>query len=122
MFDLTAMPIHILAQEGGFANPLTWLPIVAILVLGYFMLIRPEQKKASDAQKMLDGIKKNDRVETIGGIIATVVSVKKDQQEVVLRLDDKSGSEMRVRMRAIATVLSREGKTSDNAESQSTKA
>lgn len=117
MFDLTAWPVHILAQDGGFANPLTWLPIIAILVLAYFMLVRPDQKKASDVRKMLDGIKKNDRVETIGGIIATVVSVKKDQQEVVLRLDDKSGTEMRVRMRAIAGVLSKEGKPSDNAES-----
>ncbi len=119
MNDLTAWPIHILAQNDGglFSNPLSFLPIVVILVLGYFMLIRPEQKKAAEAKQMLDGLKKNDRVETIGGIIATVVSVKKDQQEVVLRLDDKSGTEMRVRMRAIAGVLSKEGKASDNAES-----
>lgn len=116
---MTAWPVHILAQNDGgfFSNPLNFLPLVVIAVLGYFMLIRPEQKKAADAQRMLDGLKKNDQVETIGGIVATVVSVKKDQQVVVLRLDDKSGSEMRVRMRAIAGVLSKESKASDNAES-----
>ncbi|PQO40992.1 preprotein translocase subunit YajC [Blastopirellula marina] len=118
MNDLTAWPVHILAQNGdGMGGLFSYLPLLAIPILAYFMMIRPEQKKAAEAKKMLDGIKKNDRVETIGGIIATVVSVKKDQQEVVLRLDDKSGTEMRVRMRAIAGVLSREGKASDNAES-----
>lgn len=96
---------------------MTWLPIVALLAAGYFLLLRPEQQKAKQIQTMLEAVKKNDRVETIGGIIATVVSVKKDQQEVVLRLDDKSGSEMRVRLRAIAAILSKEGKPSDNAES-----
>ncbi|PQO34415.1 preprotein translocase subunit YajC [Bremerella cremea] len=118
MIDLTALPILILAQGGDdMSGLLSYLPLLAIPVLAYFMMIRPEQKKAAEAKKMLEGIKKNDRVETIGGIIATVVSVKKDQQEVVLRLDDKSGTEMRVRTRAIAGVLSRDGKSSDNAES-----
>lgn len=117
MMDMTALPLGIFAQNGGgFLDPIAWLPIFAILVLGYFMLIRPEQKKAADNRRMLEGIKKNDRVETIGGILATVVSVKKDRQEVVLRLDEKTGAEVRVRLRAIATVLSPEGKTSDNAQ------
>ena len=117
MFDLTVMPVHLLAQQFDASSLYTWLPIIVVLVLGYFMIFRPEQQKAAEAKRMLEGLKKNDRVETIGGILATVVSVKKDQQEVILRLDDKLGTEMRVRMRAIAAVLSKEGKAGDNAGS-----
>lgn len=120
MIDMTALPVGILAQNGGgfLGDPIAWLPIAAILVLGYLMLIRPEQKKAADVRRMLEGIKKNDRVETIGGIIATVVSVKKDQGEVVLRTDEKTGAEVRVRLRAIAKVLPREGKSSDSVDAK----
>ena len=108
MMEMTALPLGIFAQNGGgFLDPIAWLPIFAILVLGYFM---------AQHRRRLDGIIKHDRVETIGGILATVVSVKKDRQEVVLRLDEKTGAEVRVRLRAIATVLSPEGKTSDNAQ------
>ena len=119
MIDMTAWPVQLFAQNGGggfLGDPIAWLPILVILVLGYVMLIRPEQKKATAVRRMLEGIKKNDRVETIGGIIATVVSVKKDREEVVLRTDEKTGAEIRIRLRAIAKVLSGEGKSSDNAE------
>lgn len=120
MIDLTALPVHILAQQtlgDWFANSQVFVLFGGIMLAAYFLLLRPEQKKQAEAQKMIAALKKNDRVETIGGILGTVVSVKKDSQEVVLRLDDKTGAEIRVRMRAIAGVISKETKASDNAES-----
>jgi len=118
MFPSTCFDLKILAADGGgLIDPMAWLPIVAILALGYFMLVRPEQQKTAELRKMQDSLKKNDRVETVGGILATVVSVKKDQQVVVLRLDDKTGAEVRIRMRAIAAVLTKKEDASDNAES-----
>lgn len=70
--------------------------------------MRPEQKKRKEMEDLISNLKKNDRVETIGGIVATVVSVKKDQGEVVVRIDEKTNAEMRLKMRAIARVLDKE--------------
>jgi len=112
MFEL---PLQLIAEGEFQFNPITWIPIIAIMVLGYLMIVRPEQQKSAQTQKMHDAIKRNDRVETVGGIVATVASVKKDQQVVVLRLD-KAGNEMTVRMRAIAKILDQENGQSDNAD------
>ena len=47
----------------------------ALLLAGFFLLMRPEQKKRKEMEDLIANLKKNDRVETIGGIVATVVSV-----------------------------------------------
>lgn len=108
---LTTPSLNLLAQEGGFFDMYTLLAISAIFLLAYVMLIRPEQRKQAEARKMLEELKRNDRVETIGGILGTIVSIKKDQGEVVLRTDDKSGAELRVKLRAIMGVVGKPGKS-----------
>jgi preprotein translocase subunit YajC len=62
------------------------LPILAILVIFYFLLIRPKQKEQKQHQQMLLTLTKGDRVLTSGGIFATVVAVKDDR--VVLKVAD----------------------------------
>lgn len=85
-----------------------WLIPPALLLIGFFLLMRPEQKKRKEMEDLIASLKKNDRVETIGGIVATVVSVKKDQGEVVVRIDEKTNAEMRLKLRAIARVLDKD--------------
>ena len=82
------------------------------------MLLRPEQRKKADMQTLVDNLKKNDQVETIGGILATVVRIKKDQGEVILRLDKKSDAEMVVNIRAISAVFGKTpgGKPQENTD------
>ncbi len=64
------------AGAGGVTGMLTsLLPLVLIFVVFYFLLIRPQQKKAKDHQRMLDNIKKGDKVTTAGGIYGVVESV-----------------------------------------------
>ncbi len=63
-------------QGGGVAGMLSsLLPLVLIFVVFYFLLIRPQQKKAKDHQHMLDSVKKGDKVITAGGIYGVVESV-----------------------------------------------
>jgi preprotein translocase subunit YajC len=84
----------ILAQGGGCArggegegNMLySFLPIILIFVIFYFLLIRPQQKRQREHQTMLDRISKGDRVITSGGLYGTVVGVK--DNIVVLRVAD----------------------------------
>jgi preprotein translocase subunit YajC len=73
------------------ANPmvgtlLNALPIVAMLAIFYFLIIRPQQTKQKQMETMLKAIKKGDRVLTTGGILGTVVGV--DDTKAVLKIAD----------------------------------
>ena len=60
------------AQPG--ANPImNFLPIILIVIVFYFFMIRPQMKKAKDQQKFRDALKKGDRIVTIGGIHGKIV-------------------------------------------------
>jgi preprotein translocase subunit YajC len=71
-------------------NPL----ILMLLMVGifYFLLIRPQQKKAKEHKALLDNLKKGDRIITSGGIIGTVVNI--DDQIVNVEIADKVRVEM----------------------------
>ncbi|MGI5959470.1 MAG: preprotein translocase subunit YajC [Massiliimalia sp.] len=57
---------------------LSFLPLVLIFVLMYFILIRPQKKKDKETQKMRNNIQVGDEIITIGGIIGIVISLKED--------------------------------------------
>ena len=60
-------------------NPLVqFMPIILMFVIFYFLLIRPQQKKAKELQAMIAGIKKGDKVVTSGGMLGTVSSIQDD--------------------------------------------
>jgi preprotein translocase subunit YajC len=69
---------HILAQQaadgGGFIQTIILFGL--IFVVFYFMIIRPQQKRQKERQKMLDSVEKGDKVITSGGIHGTVVGVE----------------------------------------------
>jgi preprotein translocase subunit YajC len=60
---------------GGPSQLLSFLPLVLVFVIFYFLLIRPQQKKAKDHQQMLGKLKKNDEVMTSGGIYGKVTAL-----------------------------------------------
>lgn len=68
---------------GGLIQML-WLPLM--LVVLYFLMIRPNQKKQKQRQAMLQALKKGDKVITIGGLHGTIVEITDDV--VVLRVND----------------------------------
>ncbi len=57
------------------------MPLIIIFIFFYLFLIRPQQKQRKEHQKMLDALKKDDKIITAGGLYATVVSVKGDTVE-----------------------------------------
>jgi preprotein translocase subunit YajC len=71
---------------------LSMMPIVFIFAIFYFLLIRPQQKKQKEHEKMLSELKKNDEVVTSGGIHGTVVNVKDDT--LILKIDENVKIEM----------------------------
>jgi len=67
---------------------MAFLPFVAIIAIFYFLIIRPQNKKQKETQKMLSALKKGDKVVTIGGIHGTIQSVR--EHSVVLKVDDNT--------------------------------
>lgn len=54
----------------------TFLPIIAIMALMYFMMIRPQRKREKETKSMIDAMKVGDKVVTIGGIMGKVTKIK----------------------------------------------
>jgi len=71
-----------------------------VFVIFYFLIIRPQNKKQKEAQKMIEAVKKGDKVVTIGGVHATVFTVK--EKTVILKVDDET--KMEFSKSAIASV------------------
>ena len=102
MFDIAY------AQAGpGAAAPgpiMTIFPFILIFIIMYFLVIRPQQKKAKDHQEMLSKLKKNDEVMTSGGIYGKVVDLK----ENVVTLEISPNVRIRVNRPQISAVVTNE--------------
>ncbi len=70
------------AAGGSAAVVMQLLPLILIFVVFYFLLIRPQQKKMKEHREMLTQLKRNDRVVTAGGIVATISKVKEGSDEI----------------------------------------
>lgn len=79
-------------------------PIALVGFVFYFLVFRPQKKERQKQQQLIDSIKKNDRVMTIGGVLGTVVSVKGD--EVTLKVDESTNTKITFIRSAIKTVVS----------------
>ena len=80
------------AQGSPFGSLGSLIPIVLMIGIFYFLLIRPQQKKEKERKSMISDIKKGDKVLTSGGMYATVDSVK-DTDIVVLKISGNTKAE-----------------------------
>jgi preprotein translocase subunit YajC len=78
--------------EGG-ANPLSMLlPILGMLAIFYFLLIRPQQKRQKETQKMIGALKNGDKVVTSAGMYGTIAGIKDDV--IIVKIADNVKVEM----------------------------
>jgi preprotein translocase subunit YajC len=80
---------------------MAFLPMIAIFVVFYFLLIRPQQKKAKEARAMLDALQKGDEIVTAGGVLGKISKLG-DQY---LTVEIASGIEIMVQRGAVAQLL-----------------
>jgi preprotein translocase subunit YajC len=95
------------AQGAGLLDQnalIQFLPLILIFVVFYFLLIRPQQRKAKDHKTMLDALRRGDRVVTGGGIIGTVSRVDNSEEVIV---DIAEGVRVRVLRSTITSVLAK---------------
>lgn len=76
------------APAGAGGMLVTMLPFLLIIVIFYFFMIRPQNKKQKETEKMLNALKKGDKVVTIGGIHGVVSSVK--DKTIIIKVDDNA--------------------------------
>ena len=80
---------------------MAFLPMIAIFVVFYFLLIRPQQKKAKEARAMLDALQKGDEIVTAGGVLGKISKLG-DQY---LTVEIATGTEIMVQRGAVAQLL-----------------
>jgi len=74
------------APQGG-GGIAAFLPFFLIMVIIYFLMIRPQGKRRKEKQNMLGALKKGDKVITIGGIHGTVTGIKNQGKVLVLKIE-----------------------------------
>ena len=75
------------AQNGGLA---AFLPFILIMFIIYFLMIRPQTKRQKDKEIMREGLKKGDKVVTMGGIHGSIQGFKDKNKLVVLKIDNNT--------------------------------
>jgi preprotein translocase subunit YajC len=93
------------------------MPVMVVFMLINAMLGGPERKEKARRQQLLNSLKKNDQVVTIGGIFGTVVSVSDDKSAVTIRVDDNASTKIKFRLDAIREVVSRPGEETSTEKS-----
>lgn len=84
---------------------ITMLPLLLLIPIFYFLMIRPQQKRQKQWQSMLSGIKSGDRITTSGGIRGTIISIKDDA--IIIRVAPDN-LKLEVAKSAIASVTTQE--------------
>jgi preprotein translocase subunit YajC len=80
-------------------------PLVLIFALFYFLIMRPERRKQADHKSLLESLKKNDRVITIGGIYGVVANVQREDDRVTIKVDETNNTKLDVTFNSIARVI-----------------
>tara|TARA_B100001250_G_scaffold148833_1_gene127453 strand:- start:323 stop:637 length:315 start_codon:yes stop_codon:yes gene_type:complete len=91
--------------SGGFGSTFgSLIPLLLIFAIMYFIIIRPQQKKAKEHNQMVIALKRGDQILTQGGIIGKVTKVK-DESEIEVEI--ASNTKVRVMKSTIVNVLNK---------------
>jgi preprotein translocase subunit YajC len=98
-------------QPGQQATPFwtSLVPLALLIIVFYFVLIRPQQKKAKDQAQLLKSVRPGDKIVAAGGILGVVISVK--EKSVSIRSAD---SKMEIAKSSISEILERSGDASES--------
>jgi preprotein translocase subunit YajC len=88
-------------DAGVMGNLTTFLPLILMFVVMYFLMIRPQQKRQKEMKAMMDALAKGDEVATAGGILGKVSKVN----DTYVTIEVASGTEVVVQKSAITTLL-----------------
>ena len=95
-------PAYAQAAGGAFGSDfMTFLPMIAIFVVFYFLLIRPQQKKAKEHRAMLEALEKGNEVVTAGGVVGRITRLA----DPYVTVEIAPGIEITVQRQAVTQLL-----------------
>ncbi|HKK14840.1 MAG TPA: preprotein translocase subunit YajC [Gammaproteobacteria bacterium] len=93
------------AQAGGAATEpnalVSFLPLIVLFIIFYFLLIRPQTKRAKEHKKMVEALAKGDEVVTNGGLLGRITEV--GDNFITLQVGD--GVELKIQRQAVASLM-----------------
>ncbi len=89
------------AAAGAESSLMSFLPIILMFVVLYFLMIRPQMKRQKEQKAMMDALAKGDEVVTAGGILGRVTKVT----DAYVTLEIANGTEVVIQKIAVATLL-----------------
>ena len=94
-------PAYAQAPAGGDMGLMGFLPIILMFVLLYFLMIRPQMKRAKDHRTMVEGLQKGDEVITTGGVLGRITKLG----DAYVTVEVAAGTELSVQKVAVQTLL-----------------
>lgn len=111
LLDWIGSPLNLLfppayAQPFSFISPevMNFVPIILVFLLMYFLILRPQSKKAKQHREMLNTLRRGDRVLTAGGIIGIVSRIESDQE---IQVEIAENVRVRIAKATITQVLAK---------------
>jgi preprotein translocase subunit YajC len=89
------------ADPGLMGNLSTFVPLILMFVVMYFLMIRPQQKRAKEQRAMMDALAKGDEVVTVGGVLGRVVKVA----DAYVTIEIAANTEIVVQKASVTTLL-----------------
>jgi len=89
-------------------SQLNWIFLAVLFVALYFMLFRGPRRKQQQQRQMVQSLQKNDKVQTIGGLIGTIIDVKDD--ELTLKIDESNNTKIKILPSAVSRKLAEDKK------------
>jgi preprotein translocase subunit YajC len=107
MNEFIALSLAMSGQTGaeGGSPFVTLMPLVLVMFIFYFLILRPQQKRQKEHRQMLEAVAKGDKVLTNGGIYMTIVDVKDDR----FYASPSDGVRVELAKNAIAAVVTKKG-------------
>ncbi|MDO5581449.1 MAG: preprotein translocase subunit YajC [Planctomycetia bacterium] len=109
---MNIIDFSLLAEAAKPAPPSTEQSIFSVLmivsmmlIVMYLLFVLPKKNQEKNARKMIDSLKKNDKVMTTSGMIGTIYSIDKDQNEVVLKVDESNNTKIKFSLGAVYFVF-----------------
>jgi len=94
------------AGGGGGTFPTQFIFMIGgFLILMYFLMVFPQKKERDRWNRMVENLKKNDKVQLQNGIIGIVHSIDKEKMELVLKVDEANNVKMTFTLTSIARVI-----------------
>ncbi|MDH3325357.1 MAG: preprotein translocase subunit YajC [Gammaproteobacteria bacterium] len=100
-FFISAAHAEGAAPAGGVEGALGFIPLIVIFVIFYFLIIRPQVKRAKDHKKLTESVSKGDEVVTGGGLLGKVIDV--NDNFVTLEVSD--GVEVKIQRQSVSSLV-----------------